>query len=137
MLSAYYVFCGVSAVLLISLQSFCGILLITPRDVGGTLFGGIFLDLMCLGGWLLATAGLVTSILVRFAGARVTLLCASAIQVAVGIWSLLTYPDDAGGNLIFSPAPNEIYGMTAIVGSLLFVSIYLIKQGYLQPRNFN
>ncbi|NDO83792.1 hypothetical protein CJP72_24525 [Citrobacter sp. NCU1] len=131
----YYVFCGITVLLLLGVQSFFGILLITPREVGGTLFGGMFLVLMCLGGWLLTTAGLVATILARFAGARVGLLCASAIQVTAGIWSLHNYPDDAGGNLIFSPAPNEIFCMIAIVGLLLFTSVYLIVQGHLRPQN--
>lgn len=132
---AWYFFCGITAVLLFSMQAFCGVLLLTPRDVGGTLFGGMFLDLMCMSGWLLATAGMAVSIVLRFAGARIASLSASALQVGVGIWSLINYPDDANGNLIFSPAPGEIHGMIAIVGSLLFISIYLIGQGYLEPRS--
>lgn len=131
----YYVFCGLTALILLGVQSFFGILLITPREVGGTLFGGMFLVLMCLGGWLLTTAGLAATILARFAGARVALLCASAIQVITGIGSLLNYPDDADGNLIFSPAPNEIYWMIAVSGLLLFTSVYLIAQGHLRPKN--
>ncbi|QRG77469.1 hypothetical protein [Citrobacter sp. R56] len=131
----YYVFCGIAALLLLGVQSFFGILLITPREVGGTLFGGMFLVLMCLGGWLLTTAGLVATILTRFAGARVALLCASAIQVIAGIGSLLNYPDDADGNLIFSPAPNEIYWMIAVAGLLLISSVYLIALGHLRPKN--
>ncbi|MDA8479687.1 hypothetical protein NNO04_13355 [Citrobacter sp. Awk 4] len=131
----YYVFCGITGLLLSGVQSFFGIMLITPREVGGTLFGGMFLVLMCLGGWLLTTAGLVATILARFAGARVALLCASAIQVIAGIWALYNYPDDAGGNLIFSPAPNEIFCMIAIAGLLLFTSVYLIAKGHLRPKN--
>lgn len=128
MLTAYYAFCGVIAVLLFSCQTFCGVMLITPRDVGGTLFGGMFLDILCLGGWLLATAGLMVSVLMRLAGAGVALLCASTVQVTAGIWSLLTWPDDANGNLIFSPAPDEITCMSAVAGSLLFLSIYAIRR---------
>ncbi len=135
MLMTYYGFCGLAAVLLVSMQSFCGIFLLTPRDVGGTLFGGMFLDFMCLGGWLLATFGLVVTILLRSVGARMALTCSSAVQGGVGVWWLLNYPDDANGNLIFSPAPDDIQSMLFVIGLLLFGSFFLILKGYLQPKN--
>ncbi|MGL5109519.1 MAG: hypothetical protein ACRC7J_10710 [Vibrio ordalii] len=131
----YYVFCGIVAVLLFSLQTYSAIVLLTPRDVGGTLFGGMFLDLMCIQGWLLATAGFVLAVVLRLAAARVALLCAGSIQMAIGIWSLVTYPYDMNEYMIYSPTPSDIYGMLCIIGSLLFVSIYLLRKDYLGPKN--
>lgn len=130
----YYLFCGTVNLIFLILQSFFGVLLITPREVGGTLFGGMFLDLARTGGWLLMSAGLIVLILSRFTGTRVALLCASAIQMAAGVWSLLNYPDDMSGNLIYSPARDEIYLMTLFVGLIFFASFYLIRKGYLQPK---
>lgn len=125
----YYIYCGVLLIILGSLQAFFGILLITPRDVGGTLFGGMFLDLLFLSVWLIVTSVLIILILIRFAGAILALLCTSVIQMVAGVLALLNYPDDINGNLIFTPTPHEINLMLALIGMLFIACIYLIKSG--------
>ena len=129
----YTIFCRVLVIVLGGFQSFFGILLLTSRDVSGMLFGGIFRDLVCLSSWLFTTIVLLVLILLRFAGARVALLCASGVQMLSGITALLNYPDDANGDLIFSPAENEIFLMITILGALFLISVYITRFKYFSP----
>ncbi|PKH22391.1 hypothetical protein CIG19_13905 [Enterobacterales bacterium CwR94] len=111
-------------------------LMITPREVGGTLFGGMFMTLIYLSGWLLATLSLVTSIACRVLGAKIGLLCSSLVQIIWGLISIMNYPDDYNGNLIFSPGKDEIFVLLVIVAFTLILGCVPLKTCWLKVKGF-
>lgn len=90
---------------------FGGILLLPPQATGSTLLGG--LGGHQLGGFSILLAWLLLGLgwLASLDGARPAYALGS---LAFGAWAALQwllYPDDHGGNLIFSPQRDELWGL--------------------------
>ncbi|KAF1067372.1 MAG: hypothetical protein GAK45_01677 [Pseudomonas citronellolis] len=106
--------------------------LLTPREISGTLFGGFFATFFALLSWLCCNAGLCAALLVRLPGARITLLLAGTFGLLMSIWWRAHYPDDADGNLTFSPSPGELGGSTLVFIAMIGLTILLQRRGYLR-----
>ncbi|AUG01466.1 hypothetical protein CXQ81_12905 [Pseudomonas sp. 09C 129] len=108
--------------------------LIVPRDVSGTLFGGAMGFQLYLGIWLLCALGLGLALLTRMPGARLAWIVAGLVPLLLGAWWRINYPDDADGNLIFSPQSWELDYAMAIGCGLVFSGLYWYRRGRLKPR---
>jgi len=93
--------------------------LVTPVDVGGALFGGAMGFPATVLVWAAAICATLLIALLRLPGFRLTWIAAGGLPVVLGTLALLSYPDDYGGNLIFSPQRSEIVSMMALGGSFL------------------
>ena len=112
----------------------CNLNLIVPREVGGTLFGGSMGFLMYLGGWALSVLGLMLALLTRVPGARLAWIVAGLVQLLLGLWWRIHYPDDFDGNLIFSIQARELDYVMVFGFALVYSGIYLLRQQRLKPR---
>jgi hypothetical protein len=106
--------------------------LLTPVEIGGTLFGGAFtFERNALGG-AAAMAGILIAALLRLPGFRLAWAASGLLPLAIGANALWRYPDDAGGNLIFSPQPQEIAVAMVVAAGFLLLGIVLRR--YLAGR---
>jgi hypothetical protein len=99
--------------------------LVTPVDVGGTLLGG---SMDFIGGALIWTGTMCAILLVallRLPGFRLTWGVAGGLPVVLGAVALWIYPNDYGGNLMFSPQRSEIIGVMMVGGAFLGVGAML------------
>lgn len=107
-LRLYNALCGLTAVLIVGHFSYFCWELLTPVDIGGTLFGGSMGAAAIAGGWALACLGLMLLALLRLPGARLAWLAGGMVQLCIALGWRLNYPDDFNGNLLFSPPPKEL-----------------------------
>ncbi len=63
----YYPVCWLAVLALLAHITFCAWVVLTPTDVGGTFMGGMNGQLFG-GGWLIATTGLLLTLLLRLPG---------------------------------------------------------------------
>jgi len=107
-----------------------------PLDVGGTLFGGNFNQMMYAGAWLAAIAGMLLATAFRLAGYRVAWCMAGILQIGAGAWWLLHYPGNHDGDLIHSPGREELAAaMLAGVALLIGGAILHVRAARAQhPR---
>ncbi|PXX52264.1 hypothetical protein SAMN05660489_06125 [Pseudomonas sp. LAMO17WK12:I10] len=108
--------------------------LIVPRDVSGTLFGGAMGFQLFLGLWLVCLLGLTLALLTRMPGARLAWIVAGLVPLLLGAWWRINYPDDADGNLIFSPQSWELDYAMAIGCGLVLSGLHWYRRGRLKPR---
>ncbi|WP_225369008.1 hypothetical protein [Pseudomonas protegens] len=105
-----------------------------PREVGGTLFGGSMGFMLYLGGWAFSVIGLGLAVLTRVPGARLAWIIGGLVQLLLGLWWRIHYPDDFDGNLIFSIQARELDYVMVFGFALVYSGIYLIHQQRLKPR---
>lgn len=98
--------------------------LLTPKDVSGTLFGGAMGTQLYLGGWGIATFGLIVAIVLRLPGSIHAWIAAGLVPLCIGGWWQLNYPDDANGNLIYSPGQSDITVAMLIGAAILASGLY-------------
>ncbi|KQQ62494.1 hypothetical protein ASF84_27035 [Pseudomonas sp. Leaf127] len=98
--------------------------LLTPREVSGTLFGGAMGTQLYLIGWGVAMIGLIVAILLRLSGSIFAWMAAGLMPLCIGGWWQLNYPDDANGNLIFSPVQSDITVAMLIGAAILASGLY-------------
>lgn len=67
-------------------------------------------------------------------GARLAWLIAGLVPLLLGAWWRLNYPDDADGNLIFSPQDWELDYAMAIGCGFVASGWYWYRRGRLKPR---
>ncbi|MCP3023603.1 hypothetical protein [Cupriavidus basilensis] len=96
-----------------------------PLDVGGTLFGGSFNQLMYAGAWIAAMAGLLLATAFRLDGHRAAWCMAGIVQTGAGAWWLLHYPATHDGNLLLSPEREEIAAAMLVGMALLIGGVFL------------
>ncbi|AZD98080.1 MULTISPECIES: hypothetical protein [Pseudomonas] len=125
---------GIAVAAPLSVMVFTDLQLIVPRDVSGTLFGGAMGFQLYLGIWLLCALGLGLALLTRMPGARLAWIVAGLVPLLLGAWWRINYPDDADGNLIFSPQAWELDYAMAIGCGLVFSGLYWYRRGRLKPR---
>ncbi|AIC19229.1 hypothetical protein EY04_10090 [Pseudomonas chlororaphis] len=125
---------GIAVAAPLSVMVFTDLQLIVPRDVSGTLFGGAMGFQLYLGIWLLCALGLGLALLTRMPGARLAWIVAGLVPLLLGAWWRINYPDDADGNLIFSPQAWELDYAMAIGCALVFSGLYWYRRGRLKPR---
>jgi len=113
---------------------FADLQLVIPRDVSGTLFGGAMGFQLYLGLWIACALGLTLALLTRMPGARLAWLVAGLVPLLLGAWWRLNYPDDADGNLIFSPQAWELDYAMAIGCGFVASAAYWCRHGRLKPR---
>ncbi|MCD5989299.1 hypothetical protein KDX30_15430 [Pseudomonas sp. CDFA 553] len=107
--------------------------LLTPKEVGGTLFGGVMGTQLNLTGWGVATVGLIVAILLRLPGSILAWIAAGLVPLCIGGWWQLNYPDDANGNLIYSPVQSDIKVAMLIGAAILASGVY----AYLRAKTAN
>ena len=117
---------GVIVQIIVSTQQ-----LLTPVDISGTLFGGATGTVEHAALWILAMAGVMMAALLRLPGSRLAWIVGGGAPILFGALVLWSYPDDAGGNLIFSPQRSEIALMMALGAAFLILG--LILRRYLIP----
>lgn len=61
-------------------------------------------------------------------------IVAGLVPLLLGAWWRINYPDDADGNLIFSPQAWELDYAMAIGCGLVFSGLYWYRRGRLKPR---
>ncbi|AZE48092.1 putative membrane protein [Pseudomonas chlororaphis] len=125
---------GIAVAAPLSVMVFADLQLIVPRDVSGTLFGGAMGFQLYLGLWLVCLLGLTLALLTRMPGARLAWIVAGLVPLLLGAWWRINYPDDADGNLIFSPQAWELDYAMAIGCGLVFSGLYWYRRGRLKPR---
>ncbi|QQZ44076.1 hypothetical protein IF690_11265 [Pseudomonas sp. SK3(2021)] len=125
---------GIAVAAPLSVMVFADLQLIVPRDVSGTLFGGAMGFQLYLGIWLLCALGLGIALLTRMPGARLAWIVAGLVPLLLGAWWRINYPDDADGNLIFSPQAWELDYAMAIGCVLVCSGLYGYRHGRLKPR---
>ncbi|APC20873.1 hypothetical protein BME99_11180 [Pseudomonas protegens] len=130
----YYPLCWIAVAAPTATMIHCNLNLIVPRDVGGTLFGGSMGFLMYLGGWALSVLGLLLALLTRVPGARLAWIVAGLVQLLLGLWWRINYPDDFDGNLIFSIQARELDYVIVFGFALVYSGVYLLRQQRLKPR---
>ncbi|WP_236186960.1 hypothetical protein [Pseudomonas protegens] len=130
----YYPLCWIAVAAPTATMIHCNLNLIVPRDVGGTLFGGSMGFLMYLGGWALSVLGLLLALLTRVPGARLAWIVAGLVQLLLGLWWRIHYPDDFDGNLIFSIQARELDYVIVFGFALVYSGVYLLRQQRLKPR---
>lgn len=99
--------------------------LLTPVDIGGTLFGGAMSAAADAAIWMAATAGVLLIALLRLPGFRLAWIVTGGLPVVLGALTLWSYPDDYGGNLIYSPQQSEIAWVMALGGAFLVLGAIL------------
>ncbi|NBF06789.1 hypothetical protein GV819_31435 [Pseudomonas sp. Fl5BN2] len=130
----YYPLCWIAVAAPLAAMIHCNLHLIVPRDVSGTLFGGSIGFLMYLGGWALSVLGLVLALLTRVPGARLAWIVAGLVQLLLGLWWRINYPDDYDGNLIFSIQARELDYVMVFGFALVYSGVHLLRQQRLKPR---
>lgn len=110
--------------------------LMTPVDVGGTLLGGAIGVLVNTAGLTAATGGVLVVALLRLPGFRLAWIAAGGMPLVLGALALWSYPDDYGGNLIFSPQRSEIAFMMGLGGAFLVLGA-LLHRYVTMPRLSN
>ncbi|AKA25379.1 hypothetical protein [Pseudomonas chlororaphis] len=133
-LGIYYLLSWIAVAAPLSLMVFADLQLIIPRDVGGTLFGGAMGFQLFLGVWLVCALGLALALFTRMPGARPAWLVAGLVPLLLGLWWRINYPDDADGNLMFSPQDWELDYAIAIGGALVASALHCLRRGRLKPR---
>lgn len=98
-----------------------------PRDVGGTLFGGMFRAHYTCSAYSLGSIGLIGALFLRLPYARASLLLAGSVQTCFAMYWLLNYPDDHNGALIWSPTQNDF-------SYILLIGVVYISLGILTIR---
>lgn len=111
----YQLICWLAVLALLAHIAFCDWVLLKPTDVGGTLMGGMN-GLLFNAGWLVATSGLLLTLLLRLPGSIYACIGAGLLTLGIGAWSLINYPDDAD-QLIYSVSPGEI-GSGMLTGAI-------------------
>lgn len=109
--------------------------LLTPKDVGGTLFGGAMSTQLLLSGWAVATLGLIVAILLRLPGSILAWITAGLVPLCIGGWWQLNYPDDANGNLLYSPVQADITIAMLIGAAILASGLYARSRAKTASRN--
>ncbi|WP_443693261.1 hypothetical protein ACRZ5O_11950 [Pseudomonas protegens] len=130
----YYPLCWIAVAAPTATMIHCNLNLIVPRDVGGTLFGGSMGFLMYLGAWAVSVLGLLLALLTRVPGARLAWIVAGLVQLLLGLWWRINYPDDFDGNLIFSIQARELDYVIVFGFALVYSGVYLLRQQRLKPR---
>lgn len=130
----YYLLCWIAVAAQLATMIRCNLHLIVPREVGGTLFGGSMGFMLYLGGWALSVIGLGLAVLTRVPGARLAWIIGGLVQLLLGLWWRIHYPDDFDGNLIFSIQARELDYVMVFGFALVYSGIYLLHQQRLKPR---
>ncbi|KTC41585.1 MAG: hypothetical protein ACN6QY_21390 [Pseudomonas sp.] len=130
----YHLLCWVAVAAPLALKIHCDLNLITPRSIGGTLFGGAIDLQLNLAGWALCTLGLALAVLIRMPGARLAWLIAGVVPLILAAWWRINYPDDADGNLIFSTQDWELDYMMVLGLAWAASGLYLLRRQRLRPR---
>lgn len=130
----YYPLCWIAVAALLATMIRCNLHLIVPREVGGTLFGGSMGFMLYLGGWALSVLCLGLAVLTRVPGARLAWISGGLVQLLLGLWWRIHYPDDAEGNLIFSIQARELDYVMAFGFALVYSGVYLLRQQRFKPR---
>ncbi|UMZ14414.1 hypothetical protein I9018_12265 [Pseudomonas sp. MPFS] len=130
----YHPLCWVAVAAPLALMVFCDVQLIVPRDVGGTLFGGSMGFILYLSIWLACALGLGLALLTRVPGARLAWIGAGLVPLLLGAWWRINYPDDADGNLMFSPMARELDYAMAIGCAFIYSGVQLLRRRRLAPR---
>ncbi|PMY71048.1 MULTISPECIES: hypothetical protein [Pseudomonas] len=130
----YHLLSWIAVAAPLSLMLFADLQLIVPRDVSGTLFGGAMGFQLFLGLWIVCALGLTLALLTRMPGARLAWLVAGLVPLLLGAWWRINYPDDADGNLIFSPQAWELDYAMAIGAGFVASGLYWYRHGRLKPR---
>lgn len=120
----YYPVSWISVCVVLAHIVFFSWALLTPKDVSGTLFGGAMGTQLYLGGWGVATFGLIVAILLRLPGSILAWIAAGLVPLGIGGWWQLNYPDDADGNLMYSPAQSDITVAMLIGAAILASGLY-------------
>ncbi|MGC5704429.1 hypothetical protein J4P02_29930 [Pseudomonas sp. NFXW11] len=130
----YHPLCWIAVAAPLATMTHCNLQLIVPREVGGTLFGGSIGFFMYLGGWALSVLGLGLAVLTRVPGARLAWIVGGLVQLLLGLWWRINYPDDFDGNLIFSIQARELDYVMVFGFALVYSGVYLFRQRRLEPR---
>lgn len=101
--------------------------LIKPINIGGTLFGGSFSFQMHFIRWVIASTGLLLAIVLRLPGYRLAWIAAGVFPLFMGTWWYFNYPDNAQGNLVLSPPPEDI-SRDILLGTMLLLSVIFIPK---------
>ncbi|WP_347905377.1 hypothetical protein [Pseudomonas purpurea] len=101
--------------------------LIKPTNAGGIMFAGGFDFLVALIRWAIAAIGLLLAIVLRLPGYRLAWIAAGVFPVVMGTWWYFNYPDNALGNLLLSPTPEDI-SRDILLGALLLLSVIFIPK---------
>lgn len=107
-LRLYDALSGLTAALIVAHFSYFCWELLTPVDIGGTLFGGSMGAAAIAAGWAGACLGLILLALLRLPGARLAWFAGGMVQLCIALGWRLNYPDDFNGNRLFSPPPKEL-----------------------------
>lgn len=130
----YYLLCWIAVAAQLATMIRCNLHLIVPREVGGTLFGGSMGFMLYLGGWAFSVIGLGLAVLTRVPGARLAWIIGGLVQLLLGLWWRINYPDDFDGNLIFSIQARELDYVMVFGFALVYSGVYLLRQQRLKPR---
>ncbi|WKW30563.1 hypothetical protein KIH13_16635 [Pseudomonas viridiflava] len=120
----YYTVSWITVCVVLLHVTFFSWALLTPKEVGGTLFGGAMGTQLNLNGWGVATVGLIVAILLRLPGSIHAWIAAGLLPLCIGGWWQLNYPDGANGNLIYSPAQSDIKVAMLIGAAILASGVY-------------
>ncbi|MGE8350193.1 MAG: hypothetical protein ACN6P5_06510 [Pseudomonas protegens] len=126
--------CWIAVAVQVATMIRCNLHLIVPREVGGTLFGGSMDFMLYLGGWAFSVLGLGLAVLTRVPGARLAWIIGGLVQLLLGLWWRINYPDDFDGNLIFSIQPRELDYVMVFGFALVYSGIHLWRRQRLKPR---
>ncbi|NBF06790.1 hypothetical protein GV819_31440 [Pseudomonas sp. Fl5BN2] len=130
----YYPLCWIAVAAQLASMIRCNLHLVVPREVGGTLFGGSMDFMLYLGGWALSVIGLGLAVLTRVPGARLAWIIGGLVQLLLGLWWRINYPDDFDGNLTFSIQARELDYVMVFGFALAYSGIYLLRQQRFKPR---
>ncbi|MGC5704430.1 hypothetical protein J4P02_29935 [Pseudomonas sp. NFXW11] len=129
----YRPLCWIVVAVPLSVMLCCDVLMMQPRDVSGTMFGGAMGFQLYLFGWVLCLIGLLLALFTRMPGARLAWLLAGLGPLLLGLWWRLSYPDDADGSRAFSPQDWELNYMIGIAALLTLSGLYLYWRKRLVP----
>lgn len=110
----YYPICWLAVLSLLAHIVFTDWVLLKPTDVGGTLMGGMN-GLLFNGGWLVATTGLLLTLILRLPGSIYACIGAGVFTLGIGTFWYVNYPDNAD-QVIYSVSPHEI-GRAMLTGA--------------------
>ncbi|WP_455924854.1 hypothetical protein [Pseudomonas putida] len=116
-----------------------------PTDVGGTLFGGSFNQVMYLMAWAALLGGLLVCSLMRLPGHWLGWGAAGVLQTGIGLWWLIVYPasgNPAADDRIFVPTQDDIthammlgMGMIALAAWRARLPRKAISPGTIGPKS--